>query len=50
MGDRIVQYVQGDLTPETDPFQADLPEKVKKSLDRNRVADDDDEEEEGDDE
>ncbi len=44
MGDRIVQYVNGDLTPETDPFQADLPEKVKKSLDRKKAkASEDDE-------
>lgn len=43
MGDRIVQYVTGDLTPETDPFQADLPEKVKKSMDRQVAASDEDE-------
>lgn len=43
MGDRIVQYITGDLTPETDPFQADLPEKVKKSLDRQKAKSDEDE-------
>jgi hypothetical protein len=49
MGDRIVQYVHGDLTPDTDPFQADLPAKVKKSLDRNPATSDEDEDEEEDD-
>lgn len=45
-GDRIIQYVRGDLTEETDPFQADLPVKVKKSLDRKKAKSDEDDSDE----
>jgi hypothetical protein len=48
-GDRIISYLSGELTEETDPFQDDLPDKAKKSLDRpdqplSEVDDADDEE------
>lgn len=46
MGDRIIQYIMGDLTEETDPFQIDLADSAKKSQDRGKVdADDEDDSE-----
>lgn len=49
-GDRIVGYLLGEITEDTDPFQDDLPEKVKKSLDRKEVTEPDaDSDEEGED-
>lgn len=50
-GDRIVNYLNGELTEETDPFQDDLPEKAKKSLDKPDApasVDDTEDEEESD--
>lgn len=43
-GDRIIQYVTGELTEETDPFMADLPDSVSTSLDVKPDPDDDDDE------
>lgn len=43
-GDRIMAYITGDLTPDTDGLQATLPEKVQKSLDRKKSKSDDDDE------
>jgi hypothetical protein len=48
-GDRIISYLSGELTEETDPMQDDLPDKAKKSLDRpdtplSEVDSEDDEE------
>lgn len=47
--DRIIQYVNGDLTEDTDPFQDDLPSSAKTAQDRKRSKDDDDEDESSDD-
>lgn len=46
MGDRIIGYISGDLTEDTDPFQDDLPSSAKKAQDR-QVYSDPDEEEDG---
>lgn len=46
MGDRIIQYVQGELIADEDPFQIDLTEAAIKSQDVN--LDDDDEDEDDD--
>lgn len=45
MGDRIIAYLHGELTEETDPFQDDLDDAVKKSLDVKPAAAEEDEEE-----
>lgn len=48
MGDRIIQYVTGELTEDIDPFQDDLPAKAKKAQDRPDTVDDDEDESEDD--
>lgn len=48
MGDRIIQYVTGDLTEDTDPFQNDLPVKATKAQDRPDSANDDEDDSEDD--
>jgi hypothetical protein len=50
MGDRIIAYLHGELTEEEDPFQDDLDDAVKTSLDVKTAKDEpeDDEEDEQD--
>lgn len=42
--DRIVQYVLGEMTVDTDPFQDDLPDSAKTAQDRVPAKPDDDDE------
>lgn len=49
MGDRIIQYVTGELSEETDPFQDDLPVKAKKAQDRPKKKADNEEDDSDDD-
>jgi hypothetical protein len=46
MGDRIIGYITGELTEATDPFQDDLSEAVKTSLDARPAPDEAEEEDE----
>lgn len=48
--DRVVGYLNGTLTEEEDPFQADLPTKAKVSQDAAADAEDDEEDDDTDDE
>lgn len=46
MGDRIIGYLHGDLTEDADPFQDDLADSVKKSLDVKAAPVEEEEEDE----
>lgn len=48
MGDRIIAYLHGDLAEEEDPFQDDLTDAVKTSLDVKAAKDEAEDEEEDD--
>lgn len=45
MGDRIIAYLHGELTEDEDPFQDDLSDQIKTSLDVKPAAVEEDEEE-----
>jgi hypothetical protein len=48
MGDRIIAYLHGDLTEDADPFQDDLSESVRTSLDVKPAKEEPEDEEEDD--